>query len=72
MLFQEERLRVAGECEKMAADALEKEKAAGERRLEEAVAATEAKCLQEKLAAVAEARKEEVEIAANKAVQVAQ
>ena len=59
------------EMTKLAIEQVKQERAEGEARLRSAVVKTEETCYQQRLAAVAEARKEEQKIAADEASKIA-
>lgn len=69
--LKEEALRVEMEMTKLAIEQVKQERAEGEARLRSAVVKTEETCYQQRLAAVAEARKEEQKIAADEASKIA-
>ena len=56
---------------KLAIEQVKQERAEGEKRLKKAVLETEERCHQQKLAAVADARKEEQKLAADEAARLA-
>ena len=67
---QEEAMRVEAEMQRIAVEQVQQERRDGEKRLDAAVQKTEQRCHEELLKSVAQARKEEREVAAKQKADV--